>query len=56
MAKKYARQNIGLECSECKSRNYVTQKNTNITKDKISIKKYCKHCRKTTLHNGFKLK
>ncbi|MBI2593522.1 50S ribosomal protein L33 [Candidatus Daviesbacteria bacterium] len=56
MAKKDARTAIGLECTECKSRNYVTQKNTTNTKDKLSLKKFCKKCRKSTLHQEYKLK
>jgi large subunit ribosomal protein L33 len=56
MAKKEARANIGLECTECKSRNYITEKNSTNTKDKLSIKKYCKKCRKSTLHQEYKLK
>lgn len=56
MAKKQARQHIGLECNECKSRNYITSKNTLITKDKIILKKYCKNCRKVQPHTEYKLK
>ena len=54
MAKKDNRQILGLECRDCKSRNYVTQKNAVNTKDKLSLKKYCKVCRKTTIHEEFK--
>ncbi|KKQ09086.1 50S ribosomal protein L33 [Candidatus Daviesbacteria bacterium RIFCSPHIGHO2_12_FULL_37_16] len=56
MAKKDARQSFGLECGDCKSRNYITQRNTTQTTEKIALKKYCKECRKTTLHQEFKLK
>jgi large subunit ribosomal protein L33 len=56
MAKKLNRVNIGLECSNCKARNYITSKNTVETKDKLSLKKYCKVCKKTYPHTEFKLK
>ncbi len=56
MAKKDVRLALGLECSECKSRNYITEKNTIETKDKLSLKKYCKKCRKVQIHTEYKLK
>ena len=56
MAKKDARQAVGMECTVCKNRNYITQKNTNTTKDKLSLNKYCKHCQKSTVHAEHKLK
>lgn len=56
MAKKVNRTDVGLECAECKSRNYVTQRNTANTKDKLTLKKYCKKCRKSTNHLEFKFK
>lgn len=56
MAKKLNRMNFGLECGECKSRNYVTQKNTVETKEKLVLNKYCKKCKKSTKHSEFKLK
>ena len=56
MAKKQARMAFGLECAECKSRNYITQKNTTNTKEKLSLKKFCNKCRKSTTHTEYKLK
>lgn len=56
MAKKGNRQIFNLECSVCKSKNYVTEKNVINTKEKLSLKKYCKKCRKATLHNEAKIK
>lgn len=57
MAKKGAREIVALVCSVCKNQNYVTVRNkVNIqTKSsdgssKLSLKKFCKHCRKQTLH------
>lgn len=54
MAKKGTRKAVGLECSVCKSRNYITSKNTLETKEKLALNKYCKKCRKMALHNEFK--
>lgn len=54
MAKKENRQTLGLECSICKSRNYITQKNVVKTKNKLELNKYCKKCRKSTKHEEFK--
>ncbi len=48
------RQELTLTCSECKSRNYYTAKNKNNTTAKIELKKYCKKCRKHTLHKESK--
>lgn len=56
MAKKLNRASFGLECNDCKSRNYVSQKNSINTKDKIVSNKYCKKCRKSVKHSEFKLK
>ena len=50
MAKKGARQFIGLVCSVCGQQNYVSQKNKTNTPQKVNIKKYCPFCRKTTDH------
>lgn len=43
-----------LVCSECLSRNYVTDKNKLVSKQRLEIKKYCKHCNKHTLHKETK--
>lgn len=50
-----ARETIALECSVCKSRNYMTDKETRGT-PKLEIKKYCKFDRKHTLHTEKKKK
>ncbi len=47
---KEARVVITLECTECKERNYTTEKNKKNTPDRLQLRKYCKHCRKHTLH------
>ncbi len=50
MAKKGAREIVGLICSECKSQNYVTMRNKINLEGKLSLKKYCKRCKKMQLH------
>lgn len=40
---------VFLECSECRSRNYRTSKKERASY-KIELKKYCKFCRKHTVH------
>ena len=50
MAKKGQRQLLGLVCSVCHCRNYVSEKNKTNTPDKLVIKKYCPRCRKITEH------
>ncbi|MBU3978993.1 50S ribosomal protein L33 [Patescibacteria group bacterium] len=41
---------IGLVCSACKSRNYITEINKMESPDKIIFKKFCNHCRKVIDH------
>ncbi|MCI6609368.1 MAG: 50S ribosomal protein L33 [Ezakiella sp.] len=48
------RDSITLECTECKQRNYVTSKNKKNTTDRVEIKKYCKFCKKHTVHKETK--
>ena len=43
------RDNIILQCTECKSRNYVTTKNKKTTPERLEFKKFCRRCR---LHTG----
>ncbi len=45
-----ARVIITLACSECKSRNYTSKKNRRKTEGRLELRKYCKVCRKHTLH------
>ena len=40
---------IGLTCSECKNRNYVTYINKKNMNGKLQISKYCKHCKKESI-------
>lgn len=41
---------ITLACSECKQRNYNTMKNKKNTPDRLEETKYCKFCKKHTVH------
>ncbi len=50
MAKKDVRLVITLACSECKERNYTTEKNRRNDQGRLELKKYCRRCRKHTLH------
>ena len=45
---------ITLACSECKQRNYDTVKNKKNDPDRLEMQKYCKFCRKHTLHKETK--
>jgi len=40
-----ARDNIILQCTECKNRNYYTDKNKKTTTERLEFKKFCKKCR-----------
>ncbi len=49
-----ARVRVMLACTECKQRNYNTTKNKRNDPDRIELKKYCKFCKKETLHKETK--
>ena len=42
---------VTLACSECKARNYKTTKNPDQI---LSLRKFCKQCKKHTLHRETK--
>ncbi len=48
------RENVTLQCGECKRRNYVTTKNRKTTGGKLEFRKYCRFCRKHTPHKETK--
>ena len=54
MAAKGPRENIILECTECKNRNYMTSKNKRNNTDRLELVKYCKICKKRTTHKETK--
>ena len=41
---------IGMQCTDCKRRNYSTTVNKKKQSKKLELKKYCKWCGKHTLH------
>ena len=45
---------VTLACTECKQRNNQTLKNKKNNPDRLEINKYCKFCKKTTLHKETK--
>ena len=49
-----ARVKVTLVCTECKQRNYDTKKNKKNDPDRLELNKYCKFCRKHTLHKESK--
>ena len=51
MAKKSgARMVLGLACTVCRTRGYITSRNKINTPEKMKPKKFCKVCRKVTEH------
>ena len=50
MAKKDVRMTITFACTECKERNYTSQKNRRNDPNRLEINKYCQRCRKHTQH------
>jgi large subunit ribosomal protein L33 len=45
---------ITLSCTECKQRNYNTMKEKKNNPDRLEMKKYCRFCKKHTLHKETK--
>lgn len=45
---------VTLACTDCKQRNYQTNKNKKNDSDRIELNKYCKFCKKHTLHKETK--
>ena len=41
---------ITLTCAVCKNQNYQSTKNKKNTAKRLEIKKFCKFCKKVTLH------
>ena len=48
------RVNVNLECTECKRKNYSTEKNKKNTSERLELKKYCKFDKKVTTHKEVK--
>ena len=45
---------VTLACQECKNRNYNTTKKKKNDPDRIELEKYCKFCKKHTVHKETK--
>ena len=45
-----ARIMVGLQCTKCKSRNYITSRNKLNTEEKLKLDKYCAKCKAKTPH------
>jgi len=41
---------VTLACSECKERNYTTEKNRRNNTDRLELRKFCPRERKVTVH------
>ena len=48
------RTRITLACTECKQRNYNTTTDSKAHPDRQETKKYCRFCRKHTVHKETK--
>ena len=46
------RVHVTLECSQCKRRNYISEKNRHNNRDRIELKKYCPSCSTHTAHRA----
>ncbi|MEK7618980.1 MAG: 50S ribosomal protein L33 [Patescibacteria group bacterium] len=45
---------IKLECTVCKKIGYYSRKNKKILKNRLEMNKYCRFCKKHTLHKETK--
>ncbi len=48
------RDNVQLACTECKRRNYTGTRNKKVHTERLELKKYCKFCRRHTVHKETK--
>jgi len=46
---------VNLQCSECKRKNYITTKNKQNVQEKLELMKYCRFDKKHTLHKETKV-
>lgn len=45
---------VTLACTDCKQRNYNTTKNKKTNEGRLEFSKYCRFCRKHTVHRETK--
>ena len=48
------REIVTLQCGDCKDRNYSTMKNKKTTTARLEFRKFCRKCRKHTVHKEVK--
>ena len=48
------RSKVVLACAECKQRKYHTSKNKKNDPDRLEMSKYCRFCKKHTVHKEAK--
>lgn len=53
---KFTENLISLKCTVCNRKNYYTRKNRRTVERKLEFKRFCKQCRKHTVHKEAKLK
>ncbi|MEK7664091.1 MAG: 50S ribosomal protein L33 [Patescibacteria group bacterium] len=41
---------LKMQCTVCKNINYFTKKSKAVAETKLELSKFCKHCKKHTLH------
>lgn len=46
---------LRLKCSVCKQANYYTNKNKKKVERKLELQKFCKWCKKKTMHKEARL-
>jgi large subunit ribosomal protein L33 len=49
-----AREQITLQCTECKRKNYTSMKNKKTTTERLELSKFCPFCRKHHAHKEIK--
>lgn len=49
------RDQISLQCDQCKRRNYMSSRNKKKSTEKLSLRKFCAACRTHTLHKEGKV-
>jgi len=54
MATKTKKQFVKLQCKDCKRVNYFSRKSREAAERKLELKKFCKWCRKHTVHKEMK--
>ncbi|MBU2101209.1 50S ribosomal protein L33 [Patescibacteria group bacterium] len=47
---------VTMKCTVCKNKNYYTRKNKRVVERKLEHKKYCKFCKKHTLHKEARMR